>query len=156
MPDKTVEIIVKTEQKLYGLWKKSNDRSISEDIRVLSEAYHKAVGQPDTVLPFFVLSSNYKAQTQDFELFIGSVSEREGLEEHTIPAGAYAKMTVRPRLKCLWGRAIGVAKRYFYTRWLPESAYEALNMEYEYHTEKSVGRHPEVDLIFAVKKKDRL
>lgn len=78
---------------------------------------------------------------------------RDGLEALTLPAGIYARMTVRPWLKCLWGPAIGAAKRFFYTRWLPGSFYGAMNMEYEHHTEKSIGRHPEIELFFAVEKK---
>ena len=35
----------------------------------------------------------------------------------------------------------------------PGSPYEAMNMEYECHTEKSLGRHPEIELFFAVEKK---
>lgn len=76
-----------------------------------------------------------------------------GLEALTLPAGIYARMTVCPWLKCLWGPAIGAAKRFFYTRWLPGSFYGAMNMEYEHHTEKSIGRHPEIELFFAVEKK---
>lgn len=153
MADKTVDQVEKTEQRLYGLWKKSNDRTVSKDIKALSEAYRVAVAQVDTVLPFFVLSQNYNAQTRDFELFIGSVYERDGLETLTLRAGIYARMTVRPWLKCLWGPAIGAAKRFFYTHCLPGSPYEAMNMEYECHTEKSLGRHPEIELFFAVEKK---
>lgn len=86
MADKTVDQVEKTEQRLYELWKKSNDRTVSKDINTLSEAYR-------------------------------------------------------------------AAKRYFYTRWLPDIPYRAKNIEYEHHTEKSLGRHPEIELFFAVEKK---
>lgn len=33
------------------------------------------------------------------------------------------------------------------------SPYREWNMKYEYHTEKSIGKHPVVDLIFALEKK---
>lgn len=46
------------------------------------------------------------------------------------------------------------AKKYFYTQWLPQSKYEAKNMEYEFHTEKSIGKHPTVDIIFAISSKE--
>ena len=50
--------------------------------------------------------------------------------------------------------AVGEAKRYFYTKWLPGSGYAARNLEYELHTEKSVGKAPSIDLLFAVRGKD--
>ena len=46
------------------------------------------------------------------------------------------------------------AKRYFYQKWLPQSPYGTLNMEYELHTEKSIRSHPSMDLFFAVKRKE--
>ena len=151
MAHQTVEMIRTGEQRLYGLWKKSNDKTAAKDIDALSAAYRTAAGaQGNEVLPFFVLSKNYNEETRDFELFIGSVAEKDGLEALTLPAGLYAKMTVRPRLKFLWGPAIGAAKQYFYSKWLPASPYQALNMEYEYHTEKSTGRKPEIEMRFAV------
>lgn len=48
---------------------------------------------------------------------------------------------------------MGEAKRYFYAQWLPNSGYKALNMEYEYHTEKSVSKKPEIEIYFAIDKK---
>lgn len=59
----------------------------------------------------------------------------------------------RNRLTVL-GMAVGYAKRHFYTKWIPCSEYESLNMEYELYTEKSVAKKPEIDLLFAIKRKD--
>ena len=67
---------------------------------------------------------------------------------------AHLKKTGWPRLGFLWGAAIGAAKRYFYQKWLPQSPYGTLNMEYELHTEKSIRSHPSMDLFFAVKRKE--
>ncbi|MCQ4638114.1 GyrI-like domain-containing protein [Anaerovorax odorimutans] len=146
-----VDIIKMDEQILYGLWKKSNDKTISRDIDTLSEAYHSAVAlSQGSVLPYFVLSKNYDEKTKNFELFIGSTFEHESLQNLLLPAGEYAKITVRPKLGLLWGASIGQAKRYFYTKWLPESGYQSLNMEYELHTERSKGNHPAIDIIFAI------
>ena len=52
------------------------------------------------------------------------------------------------------GASIGEAKRYFYTKWLSESPFEALNMEYEYHTEESVRKHPTITIVFAIQRKE--
>lgn len=139
---------------IYGLWKKSNDKTVSKDIDFLSREYYEAVsGQEGTVLPFIVLSRNYDERSRDFELFVGGTLIREELERLELPAGRYACMTVRPKFGRFWGPAIGGAKRYFYTRWLPGSSYEGLNMEYEYHTEEALGSRPSLELIFAVKEK---
>ncbi|MGJ0848469.1 hypothetical protein ACR77J_17400 [Tissierella praeacuta] len=53
----------------------------------------------------------------------------------------------------LWGLAVGEAKRCFYTKWSPQSDYDAQNLEYEYHTYKSVGKNPTVDIVFAITKR---
>ena len=106
------------------------------------------------MLPFFVLSRNYNEQSHDFELFIGSVIDKDGLESYILPANEYAKITVKPKLGFLWGVSIREAKQYFYTKWLPTSSLEALNLEYEYHTEKSTKKQPTIDIIFAIRCKD--
>lgn len=143
------------EQKtIYGLWKKSNDRTVSKDINALSKQYYTVVSMPEgNVLPNFVLSRNYNKQSHDFELFIGSVIDKSGLEICVLSANEYAKITIKPKLGFLWGASIGEAKRYFYRKWLLENPYEALNMEYEYHTEKAIRKHPVIDIIFAIKKR---
>ncbi|MFR1872696.1 MAG: AraC family transcriptional regulator, partial [Coprococcus sp.] len=105
------------------------------------------------VLPYFVLTQNYNEQSRDFELFIGSAIDKSGLESYVLSAGEYAKITVKPKLGFLWGASIGEAKQYFYTKWLPKSSFEALNLEYEYHTERSKEKQPTIDIIFAIRRK---
>lgn len=126
MSDIKVRIMNMEETRIYGLRKMSNDKTISADIRIISEKYHLILDKPDAVLPFYVLSRNYDVKSRGFELFIGGTLNNEKLEYQVIP--------------------------YFYTKWLPDSMYEGLNLEYEYHTEKSMGRHPSVDIMFAVRK----
>lgn len=141
------------QQTIYGLWQKSNDRTISKDINALSKQYYDVVSMPEgKVLPYFVLSRNYNEQTHDFELFIGSVIDKSDLESYVLLASEYAKITVKPKLGFLWGASIGEAKKYFYTKWLPTSSFEAVNLEYEYLTERSIVKQPTIDIIFAIKK----
>lgn len=151
---KTLNVIIEdkiAEIKLYGHWIKSNDKTISKDIPLLSKKYYKSIQKAKCkVLPFFVLSRNYNENTKDFELFIGSILEDKKLEEFILPKGTYAKITIKPKLGFIWGTAIGEAKNYFYTKWLPSNNYKAVNMEYEYHTEKSIGKSPTIDIIFAI------
>ena len=62
-------------------------------------------------------------------------------------------MEVHPKLGVLWGPSVQEAKHWFHTEWLSESCYEAVGLEYELHTERSVGKHPVVELYFAVQEK---
>lgn len=65
------------QQTIYGLWQKSNDRTISKDIAALSKQYYAEVAMPEgKVLPYFVLSKNYDKQSRDFELFIVTTGEK--------------------------------------------------------------------------------
>lgn len=142
-------------QTIYGLWQKTNDKTISKDIKALSKQYHAVVSMPEgKVLPYFVLSRNYNKQSRDFELFIGSVIDKGCLESYVLQDSEYAKITVKPKLGFWWGASIGEAKQYFYTKWLPASSFEALNLEYEYHTERSMEKQPTIDIIFAIRRKD--
>lgn len=147
-------IITKPPRTVYGLWIASSDKTIAKDIPALSKKYYGVVGKSSgSVLPFFVLSKNYNESTGKFDLFIGGEMAYESLDEYVLPEGTYGKIAVKPKLGFVWGLAVGEAKRHFYTKWIPSSNYEALNMEYEYHTEKSMGKKPEIDLLFAIKKK---
>lgn len=149
----TVTLIQHQEEKqLYGLWHKSSDKTQSKDIPEVSKKYYEVLHKkPGMVLPFYVLSKNYDETTNCFDLFIGGQDSDGTLSKLNLPKGMYAKITVKPKIGVLWGLAIGEAKRYFYTKWLPSSGFQAVNMEYEYHTEKSTGKKPEIDLMFAIK-----
>jgi hypothetical protein len=99
MPSLEVNIEYIEQQTIYGLWQKSNDKTISKDIKALSKQYHAVVSMPKgKVLPYFVLSRNYNEQSRDFELFIGSVNDKNSLESYVLPASEYAKITVKPKL----------------------------------------------------------
>jgi len=149
-----VLIITQLSKSIYGLWMKSSDKTISKDIPALSKRYYDAIGEmPKSVLPFFVLSKDYDEASGQFHLFVGGEVQHEQLDAHELPAGDYGKITVKPKLGFIWGLAIGEAKQYFYTKWLPASEYKALNMEYEYHTEKSIRKKPEIDILFLIEKR---
>jgi len=86
-------------------------------------------------------------------MLIGGTLESKLLELYIISKGKYAKITIKPKFGFLWGLSIGEAKRYFYTDWIKSSNYMPLNMEYEYHTEKNIGKNPTVDIIFSISDK---
>ena len=137
-------------QMLYCLHKNSGDKA---GIFPASQNSFTHIGaKPEMVLPFYVVSRDYDAAAEAFTLFIGDDGSNRGLEQEVLPAGIYAKLELRPRLGFLWGHSVGRAKRWFYTKWLPGSGYEAVNLEYELHTKKSVGKHPAVDLLFAFRR----
>ena len=143
----------KEEINIYGLRQKSNDKTQSKDISVLSKEFYKVANKKGgEVLPFFVVSKDYNEITKDFELLIGGLLKNDNLQAFTIPRGVYAKVTVKPKIGFLWGLSIGEAKRFFYTKWLPKHGYTANNMEYEYHTEVSIGKHPQIDILFSIRK----
>lgn len=147
-----VEVMELEEKSVYGLWKQSNDETISNDIDILSEEYYKTICCSEgTVLPYIVLSRNYDETSKNFEMFIGSTIENNELKTMTLPAGKYAKITIEPKFGFLWGASIGEAKRYFYTKWLPASQYQGMNMEYELYTEKSESKNPTAYIFFAIK-----
>ena len=142
------------ETELYGVWGAANDKTLAKDIPALSAAFHKITGTRDgEVLPFVVLSRNYDEREGSSELFVGSKTVNDELSRLVLPAGEYAVITVKPKLGRFWGLAVGEAKRFFYTKWLPQSGFTANNLEYEYHTEKALGRDPSIDIIFSISKK---
>ena len=148
-----IVLVAKPSKTIYGLWRKSNDRTIAKDIPALSKQYYTSVGKtPKSVVPFFVLSKDYDEKTGDFDLFIGGEIKCGKLTACELPGGQYGKVTVRPKLGFIWSLAIGEVKRYVYTKWVSSSEYLALNMEYEHHTQKSIGKKPEIDLFFALEK----
>lgn len=135
---------------LTGLCCQSSDAAQSRDIPALTEAFVKQAGA--MTLPFYVVSRDYDKTTGAFTLFVGGNGGGD-LPRQVLPAGLYAALEIRPKLGFLWGPAIGAAKRWFYTRWLPDSGCEAENLEYELHTEKSTGRKPSVELLFAIRRR---
>ena len=138
---------------IFGLSQQSNDKTQANDIPALSKKYYEAIGKNSgEVIPFFVVSKDYDINTKDFRLFIGGSVENSNLEPFVIPKGLYGKVTIKPKLGFMWGLSIGEAKRAFYKQWLPKTDYLPLNMEYECHTEMSIGRNPLLDILFAVKR----
>lgn len=138
------------QQSLYGLHQPSNDRTQARDIPRLSAMLEAKAGD---ILPLYVVSKDYKADNGDFTLFLGGEAQAAELEAEVLPGGIYARLEIRPRFRFLWGAAVGAAKRWFYTQWLPASPYEAVNLEYELHTETAMGKHPTASLFFAIRKK---
>lgn len=145
-----VTIVTLEARTLYGLSMPSGDKSAARDIAGLTRRYRAATGTALKGVPLYVLSRDYDQETRAFTLFVGGEEPAEPLTPLPLPAGQYAVLPVSCGAAPFWGMAVGRAKRFFYTEWLPASGFRARNLEYEHHTEKSVGRRPRVDLLFAI------
>lgn len=151
----TITLVPRPAQTLHGLAMPSADKTIARDIPALTAAFHRAGGTaPGSVLPFYVVTSGYRPQDGTFTLFIGGEAPHPALQALALPSGEWGHIAVRPRLGFLWGPAIGQAKRYFYTRWLPASGRQARSIEVEHHTAQSTGKRPHIDLYFALTPKE--
>ncbi|SHM22696.1 hypothetical protein SAMN02746066_01255 [Anaerosporobacter mobilis DSM 15930] len=152
--DEITIVQMKKDTTIYGLTLKSSDHRQSKDISKLStEFYFKSNQESEKTFPFYILSKDYNESTKEFQLFVAGVTPFEGSSQMTLPKGYYAVMTIKPKFKFFWGITIGQAKTFFYRKWLPCSEYTGLNMEYEYHTQRSVTNQPTIDLYFAIKEK---
>lgn len=141
-----------SERQLYGVETVSSEQGQRKDIPALGTSYHRIVQLSEReALPFYVVSRDFDEQTKEFQLFVGGELERGELKRLVLPASTYGVIKIQPRFKWLWGSAVGQAKRYFYTEWLPRSKYEPRNLEFEYHTEASFGKQASIELYFAIK-----
>ena len=145
---------------LGGVQAPSNDRTVSRDIPRLARAFYRQAKKPaGSVLPFFVVSRDYQPQSGDFILFTGTDISNDAVFRAAdfpgprleIPSGLYAAITVRPLFGLFWGLAIGRAKRWFYTQWLPESGYAPVNLEYELHDKRSSRWFGSIELLFGIR-----
>lgn len=149
-----VELLVNKETTIYGLYASSSIGTQASDIGKLCKEYYQLTGKKGKdSLPFYVLSEDYNEQTKGFTLFVGSRTAYPGLTAKILPEGIYGRTAIKPMLGFLWGTAIGAAKRKFYTKWIASSDFVPANMEFEMHTKKSMEKHPQIDLLFALKTK---
>ena len=78
MSEIKVSVVNLKKQTVYGLWKNSNDSTVSKDIKNLSKKYHIKVSSPGSkVFPYFVLSRNYNELSKDFEMFVGGTIDKK-------------------------------------------------------------------------------
>lgn len=162
-----IEIVEMEEKTFYGVWKKSNKKTICADRSELYKKCYTNIGL--TVIPYIVLSRNYNTQNGEFELFMEvQHKEKYNFNKIVLPAGEYAKVAIKPKLafwwrfpyeirfleNFLWNLSIKEAKKYFYKKWIPKSSYRALNFNYELYERESVVRRPLIYIIYAIEKKE--
>ena len=149
----TVEIRMLKAGRLHGFMKTSSAETRKTDIPELSTRYHDALEmEPGHVLPLYVITKD-RDDAGRHTLFIGGEKVDEKLDTLSMPEGPYARMVIRPKFSIFWAPAIAEAKQWFFSEWLPASGYEDINLEFELHSEKSVGKMPTLELFFGLKKK---
>lgn len=150
MSDLNPVIVTLPARTVYGLSMPSADASLPRDIPKLTKSVRAVLPEGTPQVPLYVIYTGYDPAARTLTLAIGAETDAPGLVPITLPQGQYARVTVRPLLGVLWGPAIGKAKGDFYGKWLPTSAFAARNMEYEHHTQASLGKRASIDLYFAI------
>jgi len=160
--------VVKLEKpvRLIGLEINTSDKAIYKDVEKVATAFHnikKKNPVPNLKQPWASVnvSRDYDKAKGTFTYIVGDVVTKvdtipEGLSAYEIPAGMYAVFPVRPKSKIAWGIAMGRMKRFIYTEWLPASGYDASEIIYDFelHDERSLSKHPEIQLYVALKEKE--
>jgi predicted transcriptional regulator YdeE len=152
--------------KMIGVSMRTGMHSIYKDAPFLGKQYSKitaSISNKQEPWAFVAISTNFSNDKQNWDYSMGDVVTSfeyvpEGLTTFEIPPGTYAVFAVRPRFNFLWGMMIGKTKNYVFNQWLPNSKYAADNEvlgDFEYHDERSVGRHPSIDLYVPVKEKGK-
>lgn len=155
MEARQVQLVERAEECIYGLEMETRDARLHRDIPELTRRYRACTGRnARRALSLYVLTRDYAPESGRSTLFIGGRLPGEGLQALRLPGGLYAKLEIRPRFQFLWGAATGSAKRWFYTRWLPQSGFEARNLEFELHAARALERRPSAELYFALKRKE--
>lgn len=151
--------------KFIGLGIKTSNKTIYEDVKIVTSEYNSVKKKnmiPNKQEPwnFVAVSRNYNTKTGIFEYIVGDVVTKTdsiptGLQSYEIPSLTYAIFPIRPKSSVAWGMTIGRMKRYIYTKWMPKSGYEPAGIidDFELHDDKSFGKHPEISLYVAIKKK---
>lgn len=151
--------------KFIGLGINTSNKAIYKDVKIVSNEYYSIKKKnpiPNKQEPwiFVAVSRNYNKETGIFEYIVGDVVTKidsipTGLQSYEIPSLTYAIFPIRPKSSIAWGITIGRMKRYIYTEWMPKSGYEPAGIidDFELHDDRSLGKHPEISLYVAIKKK---
>jgi predicted transcriptional regulator YdeE len=149
--------------KFVGLSVKTDVRKIYKDASKLGKDYtqfKKTSNIPNLKDPwaFVVYSRDFDEVTRSWEYIMGDVvtnldSIPESLNGYEIPAGKYAIFTIKAKFRLLWGLEIARMKKYVFDEWLPNSQYESIGTDFEYHDQRSTGKNPSIDLYVAIKEK---
>ena len=167
--DKSEPEIITLDQPIYviGLEINTDDKAIYQDVaKVASQFNEIKKSNPITNLkePWssINISKDYNPEKRTFTYVVGEVvnsidSIPPGLKSYEIPPLTYAIFPIRPKSKIAWGITLGRMKKFIYTEWLPNSNYYPSDLfgEFELHDDRSLGKHPEINLHVAIKEKEK-
>ncbi len=153
--------------KMIGVSMRTGLKTIYKDAALLGKKY-RGIKDQDLIKnkkepwAFVAVSRDFRDDNTTWEYLMGDVVTTfdhvpEGLAAFEIPAKKYAVFTIRVKFRFLWGPAIGLTKKFIFTEWLPKANYEvdsSIIGDFEYHDERSVTRHPSIDLYVSVKEKN--
>ena len=165
--DKSEPKIIKLDHPIFvvGLEISTDDKAIYEDVAKVAGQFNsikKNYPVPDLKEPWssINISKDYNPEKRTFTYIVGDVvtaidSIPPGLKAYEIPPLTYAVFRVRPKSSLAWGITMGRMKRFIYSEWLPNSAYKPSELfgEFELHDERSLGKHPEINLHVSVNEK---
>ena len=151
--------------KMIGVSTRTGMKTIFKDAARLGQEYKQIkdanlIRNKKEPWGFVAVSKDFQGE-ESWEYLMGDVVDcldfvPEGCKSFEIPAMTYAVFPIRPKSKFAWGLTIGLTKKYIYTEWLPNSKYEpdhSILGDFEYHDQRSLAKHPEIDLYVAVKEK---
>jgi AraC family transcriptional regulator len=163
--DKSEPRIVKLDKpiRLIGLEINTNDKDIYKDVGKVANQFNeikKTNPIPNLKEPWASInvSKDYDKNKGTFKYIVGEVITKvdsipNGLNYYEIPALTYAVFPIRPKSRIAWGITMGRMKRFIYIEWLPKSGYESSDIigDFELHDDRSLGKHPEINLHVALK-----
>ena len=167
--DKSEPKIVKLDQPIYviGLEINTDNKAIYQDVAKVANQFNeikKSNPIPNLKEPWAAIniSKDYNPEKGTFTYVVGDVVDRidtvpPGLKPYEIPPLNYAVFPIRAKSKIAWGITFGRMKRFIYSQWLPNSKYYPSDSfgEFELHDERSLGKHPEINLHVAIKGKEK-
>jgi predicted transcriptional regulator YdeE len=165
--DKSEPKIIKLDRPIYviGLEIFTDDKAIYKDVAKVANQFNsikKNYPVPNLKEPWssINISKDYNPEKRTFTYIVGDVvtivdSIPPGLKAYEIPPLTYAIFPIRPKSKIAWGITMGRMKKFIYTEWFPISAYKPSDSfgEFELHDERSLGKHPEINLHVAINDK---
>ena len=167
--DKSEPKIIKLDQPIYviGLEINTDNKAIYQDVSKVATQFNalkKDFPIPNLKKPWasINISKDYNPENGTFIYVVGDVvnivdSIPPRLKPYEIPPLTYAVFPIRPKSNIAWGITMGRIKKFIYTEWLPNSKYSPSDSfgEFELHDERSLGKHPEINLHVAIKEKEK-
>lgn len=167
--DKPGPKIINLDKPIYvvGLEINTDDKSIYNDVTKVAERFNKIktenpISNLKTPWASINISKDYNPEKRTFTYIVGDVVTKidsipAGLSSYEIPPMTYAVFPVRSKSKIAWGITMGRMKKLIYTEWLPNSSYLPSDSfgEFELHDERSLEKHPEINLHVAIKDKNK-